>query len=213
MSFFFSFFLFWIIQYQAAFVNCLYVARFTIVHSETQIMFPLLSLRGFKCGGWSPWGCRLLSNLNRFLPDAPICARSTVNRPITKMRTVFLTTMFLPVLKAKKRCDEINNVNPRISCQARKGKIANVKRQLHSHFLRTRGGVGMDSKVIWDVEIKNDWTLRDSLSKLVILEFIRTLNVAILLGKNIRQHFGWKAAIKYKTVLVDNQIDLIYNKQ
>ena len=71
----------------------------------------------------------------------------------------------------------------------------------------------MDSKVIWDVEIKNEWTLRDSLSKLVILEFIRTLNVAILLGKNIRQHFGWKAAIKYKTVLVDNQIDLIYNKQ
>ena len=44
----------------------------------------------------------LLSNLNRFLPDAPICARSTVNRPIRKMRTVFFTTMFLPVLKAKK---------------------------------------------------------------------------------------------------------------
>ena len=31
-----------IIQSQAAFVNCLYVARFTIVHSKTQIKFPLL---------------------------------------------------------------------------------------------------------------------------------------------------------------------------
>ena len=31
----------WIIQSQAAFVNCLYVARFTIVHSKTQIKFPL----------------------------------------------------------------------------------------------------------------------------------------------------------------------------
>ena len=34
----------WIIQSQAAFVNCLYVARFTIVHSKTQIKFPLLLL-------------------------------------------------------------------------------------------------------------------------------------------------------------------------
>ena len=32
-----------IIQSQAAFVNCLYVARFTIVQSKTQIKFPLLS--------------------------------------------------------------------------------------------------------------------------------------------------------------------------
>ena len=38
--FFLSFFL--IIQSQAEFVNCLYVARFTIVHSKTQIKFPLL---------------------------------------------------------------------------------------------------------------------------------------------------------------------------
>ena len=39
---FFSFFL--IIRSQAVFVNCLYVARFTIiiVHSKTQIKFPLL---------------------------------------------------------------------------------------------------------------------------------------------------------------------------
>lgn len=65
-------------------------------------------------------------------------------------------------------------------------------------------------KIIWDVEIKNELALQDSLSKLIILtEFIRTLNDAILLGKNIRKHFGWKAAIKYKPVLVDNQIDLI----
>ena len=79
---------------------------------------------------WTP-----VYNLNRFLPDAPICARSTVNRPITKMRTVFLTTMFLPVLKAKKGCDGINNENPRISSQAQKGKIANVKLgQLHFLF-------------------------------------------------------------------------------
>ena len=47
-SFLFSFFLlfcccfFLIIQSQAAFVNCLYVARFTIVHSKTQVKFPLL---------------------------------------------------------------------------------------------------------------------------------------------------------------------------
>ena len=41
--FFFSF-LFLIIQSQAAFVNCHYVARFTIVHSNTQIKFPLLLL-------------------------------------------------------------------------------------------------------------------------------------------------------------------------
>ena len=40
MQFWFLFFsllfFFWIIQSQAAFVNCLYVARFTIVHSKTQ---------------------------------------------------------------------------------------------------------------------------------------------------------------------------------
>ena len=40
----FCFFFFLIIQSQAAFVNCLYVARFTIVHSKTQIKFPLLLL-------------------------------------------------------------------------------------------------------------------------------------------------------------------------
>ena len=39
--FFVLFFFFLIIQSQAAFVNCLYVARFTIVHSKTQIKFPL----------------------------------------------------------------------------------------------------------------------------------------------------------------------------
>ena len=39
---FLFFFFFLIIQSQAAFVNCLYVARFTIVHSKTQIKFPLL---------------------------------------------------------------------------------------------------------------------------------------------------------------------------
>ena len=51
ISFFFGFcfvlffvFLFLIIQSQAAFVNCLYVARFTIVHSKTQIKFPSLLL-------------------------------------------------------------------------------------------------------------------------------------------------------------------------
>ena len=37
-------FLFFYFQSQAAFVNCLYVARFTIVHSKTQIKFPLLLL-------------------------------------------------------------------------------------------------------------------------------------------------------------------------
>ena len=41
---FFLFCFFWIIQSQAAFVNCLYVAKFTIVHSETLIKFPLLLL-------------------------------------------------------------------------------------------------------------------------------------------------------------------------
>ena len=41
LLFFFSFL---IIQSQAAFVNCLYVARFTIVHSKTEIKFPLLLL-------------------------------------------------------------------------------------------------------------------------------------------------------------------------
>ena len=40
--FVFVFFFFFIIQSQAAFVNYLYVARFTIVHSKTQIKFPLL---------------------------------------------------------------------------------------------------------------------------------------------------------------------------
>ena len=38
---FFCFFVFWIIQSQAVFVNYQYVARFTIVHSKTQIKFPL----------------------------------------------------------------------------------------------------------------------------------------------------------------------------
>ena len=37
----FCFFFVWIIQSQAAFVNCLYLARITIVHSKTQIKFPL----------------------------------------------------------------------------------------------------------------------------------------------------------------------------
>ena len=57
--------------------------------------------------------------------------------------------------------------------------------------------------------------MQDSLSKLIILtEFIRTLTSdAILLGKNNRKRFGWKAAIKYESVLVDNQIDLIYNTE
>ena len=36
--------MFFIIQSQAAFVNCLYVARFTVVYSKTQIKFPLLLL-------------------------------------------------------------------------------------------------------------------------------------------------------------------------
>ena len=41
-SFFLSFFFFLIIQSQAAFVNCLYIARFSkFVHSKTQIKFPL----------------------------------------------------------------------------------------------------------------------------------------------------------------------------
>ena len=35
-------FFFLIIQFQAAFLNYLYIARFTIVHSKTQIKFPLL---------------------------------------------------------------------------------------------------------------------------------------------------------------------------
>ena len=42
--FLFVLFFLLIIQSQAAFVNCLYVARFTIVHSKTQIKFPLLLL-------------------------------------------------------------------------------------------------------------------------------------------------------------------------
>ena len=45
----FSFF-FLIIQSQAAFVNCLYVARFTIVHSKTQIKFPLFFCPFFVSG-------------------------------------------------------------------------------------------------------------------------------------------------------------------
>ena len=40
--FFFFFFFFGIIQSQAAFVNFLDVARFSIVHSKTQIKFPLV---------------------------------------------------------------------------------------------------------------------------------------------------------------------------
>ena len=40
----FVLFFFLIIQPQAAFVNCLYIARFTIVHSKRQIKFPLLLL-------------------------------------------------------------------------------------------------------------------------------------------------------------------------
>ena len=43
-GFCFVLFLFLIIQSQAAFVNCLYVARFTIVHSKRQIKFLLLLL-------------------------------------------------------------------------------------------------------------------------------------------------------------------------
>ena len=45
MQFFVCLFVFFflIIQSQAAFVNCLYVARFTIVHSKTQIKFPLIT--------------------------------------------------------------------------------------------------------------------------------------------------------------------------
>ena len=39
-----SLFFFYIIQSQAAFVKCLQVARFTILHSKTQIKFPLLLL-------------------------------------------------------------------------------------------------------------------------------------------------------------------------
>ena len=42
LFFLFVSFFFLIIQSQAAFVNCLYVARFTIVHSKTQIKFALL---------------------------------------------------------------------------------------------------------------------------------------------------------------------------
>ena len=42
-DFFLSFF-FLIIRSQAAFINCLYMARFTIVHSKTQIKFPILLL-------------------------------------------------------------------------------------------------------------------------------------------------------------------------
>ena len=40
-------FFFLIIQSQAAFLNCLHVARFTTVHSKTQIKFPLLLLYFF----------------------------------------------------------------------------------------------------------------------------------------------------------------------
>ena len=40
----FLFFFFFIIHSQAAFVNCLYVAKFTIVHSKPLIKFPLLLL-------------------------------------------------------------------------------------------------------------------------------------------------------------------------
>ena len=44
-----------------------------------------------------------LTELNRFSPDIPICARSNVKRPIRRMTTVFVTTMFLPEIKAKKK--------------------------------------------------------------------------------------------------------------
>ena len=64
----FFFFFFLIIQSQAAFVNCLYqepityrlllyVVRFTIVHSKTQIKFPLLQLSWTK-----PWSSRQSAN-------------------------------------------------------------------------------------------------------------------------------------------------------
>ena len=42
LFFCFCLFFFLIIQSQAAFLNCLYVVRFAIVHSKTQIKFPLL---------------------------------------------------------------------------------------------------------------------------------------------------------------------------
>ena len=42
--YYYCYYYFLIIQSQAAFVNCLYVATFTIVHSTTQIKFPLLLL-------------------------------------------------------------------------------------------------------------------------------------------------------------------------
>ena len=41
---FLFFFVFLTIQSQAAFVNCLHIASFTIVHSKTEIKFPLLLL-------------------------------------------------------------------------------------------------------------------------------------------------------------------------
>ena len=46
------FFFFLIIQSQAAFLNCLYVARFTIVHSKTLIKFPLLCPFLVGCSAW-----------------------------------------------------------------------------------------------------------------------------------------------------------------
>ena len=58
---FLSFFLFflWIIQSQAAFVNCLYIARVTILHSKTQIKFPLLQ--------WA-WACVPHSEIEKSFP-------------------------------------------------------------------------------------------------------------------------------------------------
>ena len=60
----FEFFFFWllfclvffflIIQSQVAFVNCRYVARFTIVHSKTQISDPLLAV---ACHAEKPHVC------------------------------------------------------------------------------------------------------------------------------------------------------------
>ena len=45
---FLLFFFFLIIQSQAAFVNCLFVARFTIIHSKTRIKFPFNPMRLHK---------------------------------------------------------------------------------------------------------------------------------------------------------------------
>ena len=52
--FLFFVFSFLIIQSQAAFVNCLYVARFTIVHSKPQKKFPLLLFFCCSCCATAP---------------------------------------------------------------------------------------------------------------------------------------------------------------